>query len=318
MLDLSVVIVNTNTRDLLRDCLTSIRQGTHGIQYEIIAVDNNSADSSAQMVRDQFPDAKLICNDRNLGFAISNNRGFAVSSGRYVLALNPDTIVLDNALTLMVQFMDRHPEAGACGCRLLNRDGSLQPSWANFPTLLSEILPKTAVNKIVPSGNRLQSQAVYDVDWVGGACLMVRRETMEQVGVFDERFSPIYSEETDWCYRIKQRGWRIYYLPQPEIVHLSGQTTERKRIWFAVQLQRSKYLFFRKHKGIAYANLYRILKGAICLGKWITCCLKLFLVGTSKAQLLETIEEEQQKLMFFIRPNAPAPQLRESELCDQS
>lgn len=313
-MDLSIVIVNTNTRALLKDCINSILNYTTGIEYEIIVVDNHSTDGSSEMIRAEFSTVGLIQNERNLGFPASNNRGFAISSGRYVLALNPDTVVVGNALSSMVRFMDERPDAGACGCKLLNADGSLQPSWENFPSLLSEIFYGTPLNKIFPHRKRRESNGVYEVDWVSGACLMVRRETMNDVGVFDEQFSPIYSEETDWCYRIKQHGWKIFYLPEPEVVHLCGQTTKWKRIWFAVQLQKTKYLFFRKHKGIVYANMFRILRSTICLGKWMAYCLKSPFAKRPKDRLLENIEEEQQKLMFFISPAGHAAQLNEVDL----
>ena len=265
MVDLTVVIVNTNTRQLLEECLNSVVENTAGIKYEIIVVDNDSNDGSPDMVRNEFPTVKLLLNDRNLGFSVSNNRGFTVSSGRYVLALNPDTLVCGNALSQMVEFMDEHPEAGACGCKLLNADRSLQPSWESFPTVLSEIFYSTPLNRLFSHNKRLESHGVYEVDWVSGACMMVRRETLEEVGMFDERFSPIYSEETDWCYRIKTSGWKIYYLPDPSIVHLEGQTTKEKPTWFFLQLQRNKYVFFRKHKGLLYAELYRLLRTASSL-----------------------------------------------------
>jgi len=269
MLDLSIVIVNTNTSDLLRQCLQSVFDNTKDIEYEVIVVDNNSNDGSVDMITAQFPNVKLIQNDRNLGFSASNNRGFEISSGRYLLALNPDTVVVGNALASMVTFMDAHTEAGACGCKLLNADGSLQPSWENFPTVLSEIFYNTPLNKVFSHRKKRESSGVYDVDWVSGACLMVRRETMNEVGVFDERFSPIYSEETDWCYRIKANGWKIYYLPEPQVIHLWGQTTKRKPTWFFLQLQRNKYLFLRKHKGFIRAELYRCLRFGTCAAGFV-------------------------------------------------
>ncbi|MDD5772178.1 MAG: glycosyltransferase family 2 protein [bacterium] len=256
-MDLSVVIVNTNTRDMLRDCLKSIFQETKGIEYEVIVSDNNSTDGSKEMMEREFPEVIIIKSSGNMGFSGANNLGFGISKGRYILALNPDTIVLKTALSDMVGFMDNHTEAGACGCKLLNADKTLQPSWENFPTIFSEIFYATPFNKIFTHSRRMNRGDFYEVDWVMGACLMVRREVLEKTGGFDEIYNPIYSEETDWCYRIKKLGWKIYYYPEPEIIHLWGQTTKKKAVWFSLQLQRNKYLFFKKNYGIIYANVYR-------------------------------------------------------------
>jgi len=309
---LSIVIVMSNTRELLRNCLKSIYENTTGIEYEVIVVDNNSTDGSAEMVEEQFPAVKLIRNSENLGFSKGNNQGFAASAGRYMLALNSDTMVLNHAISAMVHFMDERSDAGACGCKLLNEDGSLQPSWENFPTILSEIFYGTPLSRIFPHRKRRPfSQGVYEVDWVSGACLMVRRETIEQVGGFDERFTPAYSEETDWCYRIKQDGWKVYYLAQPEVVHISGQTTKQKPTRFAVQLQRSKYLFFRKHRRLPYAWLYRVLKGTACLAKLTARCLSFIFVKRARHKTIQVINEQWQVFLFLLRPGAPIPQQEE-------
>ena len=265
-IDVSIVIVTSNTRQLLHNCLESVYENTTAIEYEVIVVDNNSADGSAEMVEEAFPVAKLIRNDQNLGFSKGNNQGFAASRGRYILALNSDTIVPGDAVQAMVRFMDEQTDAGACGCKLLNANGSLQPSWESFPTMLSEIFYGTPLSRVFPHRRRNRlSHGVYEVDWVSGACLMVRREAFEQVGGFDERFTPAYSEETDWCYRIKAGGWKIYHLTEIAIVHLWGQTAKAKPTRFFLQLHRSKYLFFRKHKGVLYAEIYRILRATSCL-----------------------------------------------------
>jgi GT2 family glycosyltransferase len=306
-MDVSIVIVNTNTRELLKQCIDSILDNTTGLEYEIIVVDNHSADGSSEMITAEFPSVRLIQNDSNLGFPASNNRGFAVSSGRYVLALNPDTVVLGDALSSMVSFMDEHAECGACGCKLLNGDGSLQPSWENFPSMLSEIFYETPLNRIFPHRKRRKSNGAYDVDWVSGACLMVRRQTLEEVGVFDERFSPIYSEETDWCYRIKAGGWKIYYVPEPEIIHLSGQTTKKKPIWFYLQLQRSKYLFFRKHRGVLYAETYRFLRIVICAVKLCLDSLRSLTHTMPKDSRSSCLKRNRSLLKMFLDPHVGVP-----------
>ena len=306
-MDLSIIIVNTNSRVLLQNCINSVLDNTTGIEYEIIVVDNNSTDGSTEMLRAEFPTVKLVQNKSNLGFPASNNRGFAISSGRYVLALNPDTVVLGNALTSMVRFMDDHHEAGACGCRLHNADGSLQPSWESFPTLFSEVFYGTPLNRIFSHRKRRPANGVYDVDWVSGACLMVRRETMNEVGAFDERFTPIYSEETDWCYRIKEHGWRIYYLPEPQVIHLGGQTTKHNRTWFFLQLQRNKCLFLRKHRGALYAGVYRALRILTCLARLVLAFVGWFLPGHRGEERKRLLTQQSKLLLMLFDPGLSIP-----------
>jgi GT2 family glycosyltransferase len=259
-MDLSVVIVNTNTRDMLRDSLKSVFDNTKNIGFEVIVSDNNSTDGSKEMMVNEFPEVIIIKSNRNMGFSGANNLGFNIAKGRYILALNPDTIVLKTALSDMVNFMDGHPEAGACGCKLLNADKTLQPSWENFPTIFSEMFYTTPLNKIFRHDKKIYLGDFYEVDWIMGAFIMVRREVLEKTGGFDEIYNPIYSEEVDWCYRIKKLGWKIYYYPKPEIIHLWGQTTKKRALWFSLQLQRNKYLFFKNNYGVIYANGYRICR----------------------------------------------------------
>jgi len=252
MPDVSIIIVNWNTRDLLASCLDSITQTAGDLEVEIIVVDNASTDSSQAMVRERQPQVYLIENDRNVGFARANNRALATARGRYSLLLNSDTIVLPGTLETMVRFADLHPDAGIIGCKLLNRDGSLQESWASFPTLKSEILGQ----------NVRKWQAVADtpnayiVDWVGGACMLVRSVTVDEVGPLDEDFF-MYSEETDWCYRVRQKDWLIYYLTSAGVVHLGGGSASRASAEQLLRLYESKIRFFHKHYDPTQAMLLR-------------------------------------------------------------
>ncbi len=302
-LDLSIVIVNTNTNAILKDCLKSIFQETKGMQFEVIVSDNNSTDGSKEMIEKEFPQVIVIKNDRNMGFSGANNLGFKISKGRYVLALNPDTIVLKTALSDMINFMDSHPETGACGCKLLNADKTLQPSCENFPTIFSEVFYGTLLNKIFPHDRKIDRGNYYEVDWVSGACLMVKKEVLEKTGGFDEDFNPIYSEETDWCYRIKKRGWKVCYYPEPEIIHLWGQTVKKRHVWFLLLLQRNKYMFFKKNYGTVYANIFRIIKIII----YFLLVIFLSIVNIFKKDKNELLQQKWKLLILFLHPKLKMP-----------
>lgn len=243
MPDLSVIIVNWNTRALLADCLNSVAAGAGSLAVETVVVDNASGDDSAAMVRARFPLVRLIENAANEGFARANNQGLRASTGRYQLLLNSDTVVWPDALARMTAFMDAHPRVGALGAELRNPDGSLQPSWAAFPSLLSEISGRNfRVRRPYPGSE------AFRVDWVGGACLMVRREAADQVGLLDEAIF-MYTEETDWCYRLARGGWEIVYLPGACVTHLGGGSSRNSSLRSLLALYSSKVYFFRKHYG---------------------------------------------------------------------
>lgn len=253
-MDLSILVVNWNTRDLLEECLKSIYSNVHKISFEVWVVDNGSSDGSREMIKEQFPQVGLIENKDNLGFARANNQAIKRSSGKYELLLNSDTLVLENALEIMVDFMARNSRAGICGCRLLNEDGSIQPSCGGFPDLFTIFLHMTKLNYLYP-GNRfsqrfvitdLDSNVIREVDWVMGACLMMRRETIEEVGLLDESFF-IYHEELDWCCRVKDAGWKISYLPQAQIIHYRSRSYEKGSLWIFLEGYKSWFIYLRKH-----------------------------------------------------------------------
>lgn len=253
MRDLSIVIVNWNTRDLLAQCLQSVYDTTGSLDFEVVVVDNASTDGSQAMVRNHFPQAQLIENQKNEGFARANNQAICASRGRYILLLNSDTIVQLGALEAMVHFADRHPEAGIVGCKLLNADGSLQPSWAQFPTFWSELMGRN-FRKWRP----MADDQAFEVDWVGGACLLARRKAIEMVGLLDEDFF-MYSEETDWCFRVVRNGWKVCFLPGTGVIHFGGGSSRRASDKTLVQLYQSKLRFFHKHYGPSYEEFMRTL-----------------------------------------------------------
>ena len=273
MLDLSIIIVSWNVKDLLQRCLDSIfRHPASSIQFEVFIVDNASSDGSAGMVRERFPQVHLIENEENFGFAAANNQAIRRSRGRYILLLNPDTVVCDDALGTLMRFLDENPKVGAVGPKLVYPDGRLQHSAFAFPTLpmaffdffpIHHRLINSRLNGRYP--RRLyESGKPFPIDHPLGACLMVKREAIEQVGLLDEGFF-IYCEEIDWCMRIKKAGWQIYCVPQAEVVHYVAQSTQQFRDEMFVQLWRSRYLLFAKH----YGRFYRwAVRQIVRLGLW--------------------------------------------------
>ena len=275
MVDLSIVIVSWNVRDLLRRCLHSIVTGARpnpdegvfqidGLEVEILVVDNASTDGSAEMVCDHFPQVCLVANDENRGFTTANNQGLTVSQGRYVLLLNPDTEIVDDALATMTGYMQANSEAGALGPRLLNTDGSPQSSRRRFPTFSTALVESTVVQEWWDDNRILRRYYMADtaddvvqrVDWVSGACLLVRRQAYEQVGGLDEGFF-MYSEELDWCRRIKSAGWEIVYLPTATVLHHEGKSSEQVVPARHIYFQNSKVRYFRKHHGALQAEILR-------------------------------------------------------------
>ncbi len=268
--DLSLIIVNWNTRELLADCLASVirshRSGVRGqepegltpdacsLTTEVFVVDNASSDGSAAMVRERFPWARLIENAENVGFAQANNQGVRQAIGRYVLLLNSDTVVPAGAPESLIAFGEAHPQAGIVGAKLLNPDGSFQAGPNQFPTLASVMLESWGIiqrltrNPYYPSFPPARSATPLQCDWVGGACLLARRAAIEQVGLLDEHFF-MNSEEVDWCYRMKRRGWEVWYTPTATIIHLGGASAQRSTPAQRLRTYRGKALFFAKHHG---------------------------------------------------------------------
>lgn len=251
MIQLSIIIVNWNTREYLIACLKSILESDEGISQEIIVIDNGSSDGSGVEVIKEFPFIHLVENKINLGFAKAANQGLRKASGRYLLLLNPDTEIKNGAIGRLVAFLDSHPEVGVAGGQLLHYDGSRQNSIANFPSLATELLNKNLLRWLsperFPGKERIYDEPI-EVDSVIGACMMVRRDVMDQVGLLDEDYF-LFLEETDWCYRIRKRGWKVFHVPQAEVLHFQGKSAEKEMAMAKVEYYRSRYLFFRKHRG---------------------------------------------------------------------
>lgn len=265
-MDLSIIIVSRNTGEMLRRCLASLSAGTGGLACEVVVVDNASRDGSPEVVRTEFPRALLIANDTNAGFGRACNQGMARTTGEYILLLNADTQVVGTAIPTMVAFMRAHAEVGALGCRLLNADGSFQASCRRFPTLRTEVWERTGLSRLFPRSPLFAAYRMagadfgqaQEVDQLMGACLLLRRAALEAVGPMDEGFF-LYYEEVDLCFRLKQAGWKIYYLPEAQVIHHGGQSSQQELGPALVALTRSTERFFAKHYGCAAALLLRLL-----------------------------------------------------------
>lgn len=249
---LSIILVSWNTRQLLADCLDSVYVYPPNDSFEVLVVDNASGDGSAAMVRERFPQARLIESEKNVGFAQGNNLAVPLCSGEYVLLLNPDTVVKPQALDALVQFMDAHSEAGAAGSRLLNPDETLQPSCHPAPTLARELWRLFHLDRIRPFGayhmHRWDMNQPREVDVIQGASFIVRKAILDKIGFLDGRYF-MYSEEVDLCYRLQKAGWKLYYVPASRVIHYGGQSTKLVAADMFLQLYLGKLMYFRKHYG---------------------------------------------------------------------
>lgn len=248
--DLSIVIVNWNTRALLLDCLASVYHTVRGLSFEVFVVDNASSDGSVAAVRQEYPLARIIENENNLGFAAANNKALRQMAGRYALLLNTDAVLTEGAVNRLFRFMEENPRV-AMGCgQLLNANGSKQNSIANFPTLLT-LLGNESILRILwpkkfPSKRREYAEPI-PVQSCIGACLMVRKAAMDEVGLLDERYF-FFMEETDWARAMLKAGWESWFVPGVRTYHLQGQSAgdniEARKMFY-----RSRYFYFRKWFG---------------------------------------------------------------------
>jgi len=289
---LTVIIVSWNVKDLLRDCLRSLREhAPTGEAIQVLVVDNASADGSPAMVSAEYPEVRLIANASNRGFTGGNNDGLAAARAgldpddpdAFVLMLNPDTIVTPGALDALLAFARARPDSGVVGPRLIYGDGSPQSSRRRFPTLTTGIFESTWLQRLAPAGllNRFfvrdaSEDQPCDVDWVVGAAMLVRWRAIDEVGVLDEANFFMYSEETDWCRRMKARGWAVVWTPAATVIHYEARSSDKVSALRAVRFNTSRVRYFAKHHGKASAELLRavLLAGfeaqlLVEAGKWL-------------------------------------------------
>ncbi len=277
---LSIVIVNWNTEIQLRECLASVVNNNESIPTEVIVVDNCSADRSCEMCGSEFPNVKLIINECNVGFARANNTAIRASSGDFIMLLNPDTQVRPNTMSRMIEFMRDNPSAGVVGPKIIEPNGEIQGSARKFPSLRTAFLGRTSfLRKIFGSSSVAtdeipclahKSDDALEVDWVNGACMFVRKEAIEQTGLLDEKFF-MYWEDADWCFRIIKSGWKVFWLPTAEILHLTGESSRQAKIKTIVFFHKSIFYYFSKNinenKSFALNALVWSLVWARCAAK---------------------------------------------------
>lgn len=260
-IDLTVLLVNYNTRHLLDICFGRLQVASRGLASRTIVVDNSSADDSIDFIRHRWPGWVLLANRRNVGFGRANNQALPLFEGRYLLLLNTDAFVAPDTLEKTVAYMDTHPRCGVLGVRLVGPDGDLQPSARYFPTPWNLFLQRTGLTRLFPKAKLMDDlawphDAVRQCDWVPGCFYLVRREVIEKVGLFDPRYF-LYYEEVDHCLAVKRAGWEVTFFPHTSVVHLGGESaksagevTPSGRQIEALQLE-SELLFFRKNHGVA-------------------------------------------------------------------
>jgi GT2 family glycosyltransferase len=278
---LSVVIICWNDLRVIPECLRSIYAGTHSIDFEVLVSDNGSTDGSVEFIRQNYHDVRVLENGANLGFAKGNNVGIRASTADYVLILNPDTIIHDGALDRLVHFADKHPEAGAFGCRVVNPDGTYQTSARLFPTVRRYWVSALGLKKLANVSRmflfeeypRWFGETERPIDWQSGCCVMFRGDLLRSVGGFDEQFF-YHFEEVDLCRRIWSSGHPILFTPEAVITHLGGQSVGRFPVRFEIEKHRNRYRYFYKHFGPQAARQCRrlsIVKIRVRqLGYWLT------------------------------------------------
>lgn len=276
MPDVSIILVNWNARELLMRSLRAIQDTKAGLDMEVIVVDNASTDDSVAQTRQAYPSTIIVQNAENTGFAQANNQGMAIATAPFYLLLNTDAFLHEGALEHMLAHMRAHPQAGALGCKLFYEDGSLQRSCSTFPTVATELWQALFLDRLFAAslifGKYMMTwwnmNDAREVDVVMGACMLLRREAIEQVGGFDTGFF-MYSEEVDLCYRLKKAGWQVRYTPDAIATHIWGGSSQKVPRETFLRLYASRVRFFRKHYGRVPTLLYKAVLCASTLARSI-------------------------------------------------
>ena len=264
---LSVVIVNYNVEYFLEQCLYSVRRAMQGIEGEVFVVDNSSVDGSLKMLAQKFPEVKVIANKENVGFSRANNQAIRVSTGEYVLLLNPDTVVEDDTFSKCLDFMDSHPDAGGLGVKMVDGKGQFLPeSKRGLPTPMTAFYKMFGLCKIFPHSKRfaryymghLSNDETNEVEILAGAFMLMRKETLDKVGLLDETFF-MYGEDIDLSYRITQGGYKNYYFPETRIIHYKGESTKKTSVNYVFVFYRAMEIFAKKHFGNSWAKSFSFL-----------------------------------------------------------
>lgn len=266
MIDISIVIINWNTKSLLLNLIESLYQTTAKYSFEIIVVDNASSDGSITALHRSYPKVLTIVNSSNLGFAKANNIGIAKAQGRYVCPVNSDVKVLEGALDTMVEYMDAHPEIGALAPKTLGSDMTIQQNCREFPNLRNAACQSFFLDRLLPQIKVFRGRTIVcdhstilPVEALAGCFMMVRREVIAGVGAFDERFF-FYSEDVDWSKRIYDDGWKLVYYPGAEVIHYGGASSDNAPIKYEIQMLKANCQYWRKHKSILECSLFWLIK----------------------------------------------------------
>ena len=315
MIDISIIIVNLNTRELLRACLSSVLAEGSPLQYEVIIIDNGSTDGSTDMVRQEFPAARLVVNEVNEGFARPNNVGMHMATGRYLFLLNSDAALRPGSLSKLSRFLDSHPSVGACGPCLVYPDGRQQRSVKGFPSLWTHFCDMFLLDKVFSRSvlfgkgemGYFSYERTQEVDHVMAAAFLVRREVLSTAGAFDERFS-IYYNDMDWCYRIKAHGWKVYYVHDAVVTHHGGITVAAVNRDFSYfhELYDNVMLFYQKRYGRPGVVAYRLLLAAGFLIRSMAWTARWLVQRTEHARMMMTFSWK--SLATGARFWAPLPQ----------
>ena len=263
-----IALVNWNNKDYLDHCLESVLESDLPFAYEIVVSDNGSTDGSLELLSQKFPQVNVLLNQENVGVARGNNLCIQNSTGEYIYVLNNDTIVNHDSILEMVDFLDENSSVGAVGGNLLNPDGTLQLTYCDYPTLLEELLIVShigkAMNPIFPSPKESWTTE-HEVDWISSASIMVRRSAIEEIGLNDESFF-IYSDETDWQYRLRKAGWQVFYLPRVNTIHFGGSSFRPGDRRYTL-VYRGRMLFASKHYSIGYQLIQRLMFGLAAMAR---------------------------------------------------
>jgi len=286
MSEVTLIILNWNTFDLVEACLWSIRRTTAGLDLEVMVVDNGSTDGSAERIERQYPDVRVVKNGRNLGFAAGNNRGVELSDSPFVLLLNSDAQLEVGSLQAILDLAKRNPRAGLVGARLVYPDGSFQAAYTPFPNLIQEMLILTGLGRLFygawyPSRGSQITREQMVAGYVEGACMLVRREAYLQAGGLDANYF-MYAEDVELCYRMREEGWQVWYQPISRVIHLGGGSSRSRKPQREADLYRSRVQFFRRHYGKVSADL---LKGLIFLSTAAKWCGHGVVRGISKGKM---------------------------------
>jgi len=309
--DVSVVIVNWNVKELLRDCLRSISEQTRSA-HEVIVVDNASRDGSAEMVREEFPGVALIANAENKGFAAANNQGIAVSRGRYVLLLNPDTVIVDGAIDRTIAFADARPGIGCVGCQVWMDEETIQRTCFRFPSALNALLAASRLAALFPRSRFFAREWMpwwdrtteREVDVVSGMYMLVPRSVVDEIGVLDEAFF-VYAEEADWCFRMARAGHGRVFTPSARIIHREGggKSTRLMSVKMYVQLQESLLIYHRKNLGRAsFAFMKALFATTMAARALIMACASLLGGGERAAKMSAQSRAALRFHLFGTRP----------------